>query len=112
MIERSLFSTEIGKITLSRNLIKLCLLLGDLGGATLIAWLVRKFLPPLPHPNYILQIWLLTVTVVWLLTYDMDKNFRLDSYLTYTRVLKIAWWAGIGYLLFFVLTRDLYSLRF
>src|SRR3990170_8776509 len=99
MTERSLLTSELKKITFSRNSTKIFLLLGDLSGAALIAWWVQSFLPAIPIPNHIFETWLLALGVIWVMTQDMEKNLRLDSYLTYTRVFKIAFWAGVSYLL-------------
>lgn len=112
MPERSISMLRLVKFSLGRNATRLLLIAGDLGGAFLLGCLIKNFLPGLPSANYILQVWLLAMTGLWLFTYDIDKNFRLDLYLTYTRVLKIASFTAILYLLFFVVTRNFYSLTF
>ncbi len=112
MTERSLPISRQSRFSLGRYTFRTLLILGDLGSAVLIGWLVRQFLPDVPPGANILQIWLLMLVGVWLITYDIDRHIRLDTYLTYTRVLKIACWTALGYLLFFVVTREFYSLRF
>lgn len=110
MTERSIINAR--KIPFRLVSLRQLLILGDLGSALIIAWIVRRLLPALPGPDHVLQIWLLAVVMVWVITADIDKSFRLDAVLTYTRVLKIIWWAAVGYLLFFVTTREPYSLTF
>jgi lipopolysaccharide/colanic/teichoic acid biosynthesis glycosyltransferase len=112
MAERSVSIIQLIKFNFERHFLRWFLIIGDLGGAAFIGWQVRKFLVSLPATNFILQVWLLAVAFMWLITYDIDKNFRFDSYLTYTRILKIASWAGVAYLLYFVITREFYSLTF
>lgn len=112
MAERSTSVLQLVKFTLGRNVTRYILILGDLGSAALIGWIIHNLLHTLPHKDYILQVWFLSVVAMWLFTYDIDKNFRIDSYLTYTRVLKITCFAALGYLLFFVMTRQFYSLTF
>lgn len=112
MIDRSDSLLQQVKVTFGRNATRFILLLGDLGSAAIIGWCVQKILPSMPATNHVFQIWFFAMVLMWLFTYDIDKNFRLDFYLTYTRVLKIACWAALGYLLFFVTTREFYSLRY
>lgn len=112
MTERSLPISRQSRFSLGRYAFKMLLILGDLGSAALLGWLIRWFLPDVPADANIYQIWLLILVGVWLITYDIDRHIRLDSYLTYTRVLKIAGWTALGYLLFFGVTREFYSLRF
>jgi lipopolysaccharide/colanic/teichoic acid biosynthesis glycosyltransferase len=100
------------RFSIDRYVHKFFLLIGDLGGAFLLAWLVRSTLPHLPSATLILQIWVLAIAVFWIITYDADKNFRIDTCLTYTRVLKVACFAALSYLVFFTFTREFYSLKF
>ncbi|MGB6977482.1 MAG: sugar transferase [Gammaproteobacteria bacterium] len=88
----------------------LCLM--DFSGALTIGLLVPRLLPSLPEYGYVVGLWLFAFTFIWLVTCDIDNNFRLSAYTTYTRVCKIAIWSAVGYLLFFVITRFFYSLTY
>jgi lipopolysaccharide/colanic/teichoic acid biosynthesis glycosyltransferase len=98
--------------TLGRKWVAYLLCLLDFGGALTIGLIVPQLLPTLPDYTYVVGLWLLAFTLIWLVTCDIDKNFRLSAYTTYSRVCKIAFWSAVGYLLFFVVTRFAYSLTF
>lgn len=110
--ERSLPLHRLMRFGIDRHVHKFCLLIGDLGGAFILAWLVRNTLTSLPSANLILQVWLLSIAIFWIITHDTDKNFRIDTCLTYMRVLKVACFAALSYLVFFTFTREFYSLKF
>lgn len=112
MAERSLIWSKLLKDSVGRNVTKYILLICDLGGAILLGSMIHQLLPPLPAPDHVFQIWLLALAIIWMITFDLDRHFRIDSYLTFTRVLKITFYTSLSYLLFFVFMREPYSLKF
>lgn len=112
MAERSILLSQLLKLSVSRNAAKFLLLLSDLGGAIIVGTLVHRLLPPLQPPDHVFQIWFLSLAVIWMFTFDLDRHFRIDSYLTFTRVLKITFYTSFAYLIFFMFMREPYSLKF
>lgn len=112
MADRSLSMVQLFKNTLGRKTARLLLMAGDLGSAAVIGYLVLLFLPPFAQSMEMLRVWWLSLTVTWLLNAESEQSFRLDVNLFYARVLKVSFFSAVGYLLFFVVTREFYSLRF
>lgn len=104
--------THLLRFSFNQRMMRFILTISDLGSALLFAWLVKKFLPTIPADNNILQVWMGALAIIWLMTYDLDRNFRLNIYQSYARVLKIACWTAAVYVVFFMFTRQFYSLNF
>lgn len=110
MSDRLAFLPQLKKNALTYSP-KILLIFGDFSLAAILSFWVPRFLPP-PDSHHAAQIWLMALAGFWLFTYETDSSFLRHSYLTYVRVLKVACFAALGYLLFFVITREFYSLRF